>query len=37
VMVMHGGQLMATIDREHATPESVGAAMTQATQHEAAE
>ena len=37
VLVMHGGQLMSTIDRADATPETVGAAMTQATAKEAAE
>ncbi len=31
VMVMHGGRLVTTIDRAQASPESVGAAMTQAT------
>ena len=36
VMVMHGGRLMATIDRADATPETVGAAMTQASATEAA-
>ncbi|MDB5540749.1 MAG: D-ribose transporter ATP-binding protein [Devosia sp.] len=36
VLVMHGGRLMATIDRADATPETVGAAMTQASAHEVA-
>ncbi|RYE78988.1 MAG: sugar ABC transporter ATP-binding protein, partial [Hyphomicrobiales bacterium] len=36
VLVMHGGRLTATIDRSQATPETVGAAMTQATSVEAA-
>ena len=36
VMVMHGGRLMATIDRTDASPETVGAAMTQASATEAA-
>ena len=31
VLVMHGGRLVATIDRADANPESVGAAMTRAT------
>ncbi|MHB1103723.1 MAG: sugar ABC transporter ATP-binding protein [Devosia sp.] len=31
VLVMHGGRLVTTIDRAHANPESVGAAMTHAT------
>jgi ABC-type sugar transport system ATPase subunit len=31
ILVMHGGRLMATIDRADATPETVGAAMTQAS------
>ncbi|GLQ53920.1 sugar ABC transporter ATP-binding protein [Devosia nitrariae] len=30
ILVMHGGRLAATIDRADATPETVGAAMTQA-------
>jgi ABC-type sugar transport system ATPase subunit len=36
VLVMHGGRLMATIDRGSATAETVGAAMTQASVREAA-
>src|SRR5690606_31352631 len=36
VLVMHGGRLAATIDRADATPESIGAAMTRASLHEAA-
>jgi ABC-type sugar transport system ATPase subunit len=36
VMVMHGGRLTATIDRANATPETVGAAMTQASATEVA-
>ena len=36
VLVMHGGRLVATIDRADASPESVGAAMTRATHAEAA-
>ncbi len=31
VLVMHGGRLVATIDRADASPESIGAAMTSAT------
>ncbi len=36
VLVMHGGRLTATIPRARATPETVGAAMTQAAGAEAA-
>jgi ABC-type sugar transport system ATPase subunit len=31
ILVMHGGRLVTTIDRADATPETVGAAMTQAS------
>ena len=36
ILVMHGGRLTATIERAEATPETVGAAMTQASLAEAA-
>ena len=36
VLVMHGGRLVATIDRAEATPETVGAAMAGAPAEEAA-
>ena len=36
VMVMHGGRLVATLDRTEANPESVGAAMAGASHAEAA-
>jgi ABC-type sugar transport system ATPase subunit len=36
VLVMHGGTRVATLDREHASPETIGAAMTRAAGSEEA-
>jgi ABC-type sugar transport system ATPase subunit len=36
VLVMHGGRLVATLDRAQASPESIGAAMTRASHAEEA-
>jgi rhamnose transport system ATP-binding protein len=36
VLVMHGGRLVATLDRGEASPESIGAAMAGASREEAA-